>query len=176
MTISPGAKFPTGAYKDFTPEGVKLSRDVQSGTGAYSAIIEYSCRVKFSDKFSIAASTNFAYNGINPEQYQYGYGNTNSIFTGIKFLKHFTFLAMIENENIANDYFYDVKFEATGYIRVSGTPGISYEFPNEWTVSALCELPIYQKFNGIQFVSKYSFTATVSKEFDLERKNRSRVQ
>lgn len=170
VTLQGGGKFPTGSYNEYTPEGVRLSHDVQSGTGAFAVSGGFLCSVNIKKKHSVTLSTVFEYCGINPEEYQNGYNNTNLISTGIQLMKNLTLIVMFKNENYASDYYYDVKQQSTGYSRLSALPGIAFEFGNEWSLNGLYEQPLWRYFNGVQFVQQYGMTASLSKKFELRKK------
>lgn len=170
VTMLAGGKFPTGSYNDYTPEGVRLSHDVQSGTGAYSVTGGFLASVKIKKKQNVTISSVFEYCGINPEEYQSGYSNVNLVSTGIKLLKGLSLIVMFKNENYASDYYYDLKQYSTGYSRLSALPGIAFEFGNEWSLNAMYEQPLLRYFNGIQFVQQYGVTVSLSKKFELKKK------
>lgn len=169
VVFNSGVKLPTGSYNDYTPEGVRLSRDVQSGNGAFSGIGGFSMGILILKKHRITVSSEFEYVGINPEEYQVGYGNTNYISSFIKLSEKVSFIALVKNENRTNDYYYDLKQKSTGYVKVSALPGISCELPLDLAVIATAELPVYQYFNGLQFAPKYGVTFSLRKTFELHR-------
>jgi len=169
MTISPGIKLPIGNYRDYTPQGVKLSRDVQSGTGAFAGIIEYACKIRLKRNFYIVASSEFEYNGINSEQYQYGYKFTNIVSTKLNLYKGLSFIGMLKHEYCTNDYFYDQEILASGYNRITAIPALSYDFGNDWSLTAIPEFPLYQKFNSIQFAQAYNVSCSLTKDINLSR-------
>lgn len=176
IVASGGMKIPTGSYNDYTPEGIKLSRDVQSGTGSYAGTIGFSAGIRILKKHKINLSSEFDYIGINPEEYQPGYGNTNYISTFIKLFDGCSLMAMIKNENRTHDYYYDLIQKSTGYVKVTALPGLSYEFPREWMVSVIGDLPLYQYFNGLQFASQYAFSVSLKKTFELHRHTNESIE
>ena len=169
MTITPGCKLPLGNYKDYTPQGVKLSRDVQSGTGAYAGSLEYACKVLIKRKLALVLSSEFEYNGINPEQYQYGYKTTNTLSTKLKMYKSLSLVAMLKNENTSNDYFYDQEIVASGYTRITVIPALSIDFKKDWSFTVIPEFPVYQRFNNIQFAQQYTVSCALSKDVNLKK-------
>lgn len=176
MTISPGCKLPLGNYKDYTPQGVKLSRDVQSGTGAFAGSLEYACKVKIKKKFDLVWSTEFEYNGINPEQYQYGYKFTNTLSTKLKLYKKLSLVAMLKNESTSNDYFYDQEIIASGYNKITLIPALSLDFKKEWSFTVIPEIPVYQYFNSIQFAQQYTISCALTKDMNLKKNSHHSIQ
>jgi len=169
MTISPGCKLPLGNYKDFTPQGVKLSRDVQSGTGAYAGSSEYACKVNIKKKFILVGSAEYEYNGINPEQYQYGDKLTITLSTKLKMYKKLSLVGMMKYEKTSNDYFYDQEIVASGYQKITLIPALSIDFRKDWSFTVIPEIPVYQNFNNIQFAQQYTVSCALSKELNLKK-------
>ena len=169
MTISPGCKLPLGNYKDYTPQGVKLSRDVQSGTGAFASNIEYACKIRIKKKFNIVGAVEYEYNAINPEQYQYGDKLTITLSTKLKVYKKLSLVAMLKNENTSNDYFYDQEIAASGYSKITLIPALSYDFKSDWSFTIIPEIPVYQRFNNIQFAQQYTVSCALSKDMNLKK-------
>ncbi len=169
MTISPGCKLPLGNYKDYTPQGVKLSRDVQSGTGAFAGNIEYACLLRLKKGINVVGAVEYEYNGINPEQYQYGDKLTITISSKLKLYKSLSLVAMLKNESTSNDYFYDQEIVASGYNKLTLIPALSVDFKRDWSFTIIPEIPVYQHFNNIQFAQQYTVSCALSKDLNLKK-------
>ncbi len=171
LTVSGGGKLPTGSYQEYTKEKVKLPRDVQSGTGAYSAIGGLDIKIVLAKKIPLLVSSKAEWNSLNPENYQYGLSVTSSMATSIKIYKHFSFFLMVKNENRKHDFDAVVNQEiaSSGYFKLIAMPGFTCSFKNEWETGVYADLPVYQKYNGTQFGNKYAVSASVSKQFKLKK-------
>jgi hypothetical protein len=174
FTASGGAKIPTGPYK-LTNGNVQLSRDVQPGTGAYSGIFILYAQIKpFKNKdYSILINSRTDFNASNPDGFQYGTGNTNSIGTLIKLNKEFSLIAMIRNENRDCDRIHNVGMFSSSSLRFFASPGLSLSLKNNLAFSLYGDVPVYQNYTGTQLASKYAFSFSVSKVFELHEKHES---
>ena len=171
LTASVGAKLPTGAYK-LAVDNVELTRDVQPGEGAYSGIITLFAMLKpFKNKTrSIMFNTRTDLNGINPQGYQYGFTNTNTISSAFKIYKQLSFIAMIRNENHDCDRVNNVRLFSSCSSRIFATPGISINMGNDLSFSFYGDFPVYQYYGGIQLAAKYAYSVSIVKVFELHKK------
>jgi len=171
LTASAGIKLPTGAYK-LAVDNVELTRDVQPGVGAYSGIATLFMMLKpFKNKTrSIMLNTRTDFNGVNPQGYQYGFSNTNTLSSAVKIYKQLSFIAMIRNENHDCDRVNSVRLFSSCNTRIFATPGISINLGNDLSFSFYGDFPIYQNYGGIQLAAKYAYSISVSKVFELHKK------
>ena len=171
LTLSAGAKLPTGPYK-LGVDNVQLTRDVQPGTGAYSGVFTgYALLKPFKNKKqSIMINSRMDFNGVNPQGYQYGVSNTNTISSTFKVYKELVFIAMIRNENHDCDRVNGVGLFSSCSTRLFVTPGIGMSLGNDLNFSLYGDLPVYQYYSGIQLAAKYAFSIAVSKVFEFHKK------
>ncbi len=171
LTTSLGVKVPTGAYQ-LSNSNVQLPRDVQPGTGACGGIFVLYAQIKpFNNKqnsFLINSRTDF--NGANPQGFQYGTSNINSIGTVFKVYKELSIIVMLRNENKDCDRIHNTSMFSSSSYRFFASPGISLNLKNELSFSLYGDLPIYQYYSGTQLASKYAFSFSVSKVFELHKK------
>ncbi|HXB38946.1 MAG TPA: hypothetical protein VNZ49_00300 [Bacteroidia bacterium] len=171
FTLSGGAKFPTGAYK-LQQNNVQLTRDVQPGTGSYSGIFIFYAMVKpfKNKKNSIMINSRTDFNGTNPAGYQYGVSNTNTISSVIKLYKEISLIVMLRNENRDCDKINNSRMFSSSSTRLFASPGISANVGHEIVFSFYGDFPVYQYYAGTQLASKYAFSFSLSKVFELHKK------
>ncbi|MGZ3863508.1 MAG: hypothetical protein ACXVPN_08810 [Bacteroidia bacterium] len=172
ITLSGGAKLPTGPYK-LKVDNVQLTHDVQPGTGAYAGVFTCYVMLKpFKDKTrnSIMFNSRTDYNGINPQGYQYGVSNTNTLSTAFKLYKEVSFIAMVRNENHDCDKVNHANLFSSCSTRVFFAPGISINMGHDLSFSAYGDFPIYQYYGGIQLAAKYAYSIALVKVFELHKK------
>jgi hypothetical protein len=172
LTVSGGAKLPTGPYR-LAVDKVELTRDVQPGTGAYSGIGMLFAQIKpFKDKtYAIMINSRFDCNGVNPEGYRYGFGNTNTISTSFKLVKDVSLLIMFRNENKDTDQIKGKSLFSSCYTRVFAAPGITISPGHNMVLAVYGDFPIYQYYAGYQFAAKYAFSIALSKVFEFHEKH-----
>ncbi len=171
LTLALGGKLPTGPYK-LAVDKVELTRDVQPGSGAYSgASILYIMLKPFKNrKQSIMFNSRVNYNGVNPQGYQYGVENINSISTVFKLYRDISLIVMLRNENKASDIVNKVLLSSSSSTRLFATPGITMNLGHELMFSLYGDFPIYQYYDGIQLAAKYAFSVSLSKLFEFHEK------
>lgn len=171
LTLSGGARLPTGPYK-LGVDNVELTRDVQPGTGAYSGMFTFYAMLKpfKNKKKSIMFNSRTDYNGVNPQGYQYGVTNTNTLSSAFKLYKDISFIAMVRNENKDRDKVNGVGLFSSCSSRVFVTPGVGVYLGHDLNFSLYGDFPVYQYYGGIQLAAKYAFSIAVTKVFELHEK------
>ncbi len=171
FTLSGGVKLPTGPYK-LSVDNVELTRDVQPGTGAYSGMFTFYAMLKpfKNKKKSIMFNSRTDYNCVNPQGYQYGITNTNTLSSAFKIYKDLSFIAMVRNENKDCDKVNGVGLFSSCSSRVFVTPGVGIYLGHDLNFSLYGDFPVYQYYSGIQLAAKYAFSIAVSKVFELHKK------
>jgi hypothetical protein len=111
------------------------------------------------------------WNTVNPEEYQYGISNTNSLATSIKIYRTISFFMMVKNENRGKDFYFGKEISSSGYAKIIAMPGIIAELKNEWELGVYADLPAYQKYSGTQFGNKYAVSISLTKQFELHKKS-----
>jgi hypothetical protein len=174
LTGSLGGKIPTGPYK-LSSDNVQLPRDVQPGTGAYSGIfIVYAQLKPFKNKnYSFLLNSRTDLNSANKDGFQYGTSNTNSIGSVIKINDQFSFLAMVRDENKDCDRINNIGMFSSSSVRVFASPGLSLSLRNNLAFSIYGDIPVYQNYAGTQLSSKYAFSFSISKVFELHEKHKA---
>lgn len=170
ITASAGAKIPTGPY-NLAVDKVQLTRDVQPGTGAYSGLFIFYLQLKpFKNKKNIILmNSRFDVNGANPQGYQYGFGNTNTISSVVRLSKEISLILMVRNENRDCDRIKGKNLFSSSSTRVFASPGISALLGHDLIFSFYGDVPIYQYYAGTQLASKYAFSFSLSKLFELHK-------
>lgn len=172
ITLSGGAKLPTGPYA-LRVDNVILSRDVQPGTGAYSGVfIFYALLKPFKNKkYSIMFNSRNDYNGANPQGFQYGVANTNTISSSLKVYKDLSMVIMLRNENKDCDRINGARMFSSCSYRVFASPGILLNTSHDLSFALYGDVPVYQYYAGTQLAGKYAFSVAVSKVFEFHEKH-----
>jgi hypothetical protein len=172
LTLSGGAKLPTGPY-NLRVDEVQLTRDVQPGTGAYSGIFIFYTMIKpFKNKrYSIMLNSRTDFNTANSQGYQYGTSNTNTISSVIKLYKELSLILMFRNENRDCDRINTVRLFSSSSTRLFASPGISLNMPHSFVFSVYGDFPVYQYYAGTQLASKYAYSFSLAKVFELHKKH-----
>lgn len=177
VTVSGGAKVPTGPY-NLARNNVQLTRDVQPGTGAYSGLFIFYVQLKpFKNKKNIIlVNSRFDMNGVNPQGYQYGFGNTSTISSVVRVTPDVSLIVMFRNENRDCDRINDKNLFSSSSSRVFASPGISAGLGHELIFSFYADIPLYQYYAGTQLASKYAFSCSLSKLFEFHAKELPHVE
>lgn len=171
LTISGGAKLPTGPYKLKT-DNVQLTHEVQPGTGAYGGVIAVNAMLKpFKDKQkNIMLNSRTDYNGVNSQGLQYGVTNTNTISSAFRLLRDISAIVMIRNENHDCDKVKGENLFSSCSTRFFLAPGISMNLGHELSFAAYADIPVYQYYSGIQLAAKYAYSFALVKIFEFHKK------
>lgn len=177
INLSGGAKIPTGPY-NLQRNHVQLTRDVQPGTGAYSGMFIFYATIKpFKNKqYSIMLNSRIDYNGANSQGYQYGVANTSTISSVFKLFRELSLIVMFRNENHDCDKINNERMFSSSSTRLFASPGISVKLAHEMMFSVYGDFPVYQNYAGTQLASKYAYSFSLSKLFELHKKKEEEIK
>lgn len=183
ITAGAGFRYPFGTNPQYI-NGNQVSRDLQPSTNAFGA----SAMLFFNKGFPsitlrIFSINRYDYNfGIKNDYIQhtdYKYGNIllNSVFVSKKIMKYFFGIIQVRNEWKTNDQdFANINDEGgnkvinSGFDLVTVSPQLSYSFVGKWNLTVLCDIPVYKYYNGKQMTPKYSFAISLTRDFNLGKK------
>jgi hypothetical protein len=159
-------------------DGVQLNRDVQPSTNAFGV-----SGMLFLNKGFPAATlrlfsiNRYEYNFADKSNYKYGNILLNSIFVSKKIVKYFFGLLQVRNEWKTNDQDFanpnedgGDKVINSGFDLVTVSPQLSYSIAGIWNLTVLVDIPVYKYYNGKQMTPKYSLAVSLTRDFNLGRK------
>ena len=173
VTVGAGLRYPFRTEPQMH-NGIQLNRDIQSSTNAFGVYGLLFLNKGFPEiTLRIFSINRYDYNFADKKDYTYGDILMNSLFVSKKLFKN-TF-AILQLRGEWKDYDYEnnkvsVNTKNTGYYLVSVTPTLSYSLAGRWNISALCDIPVYKKYNGRQLTPKYAYAISLSHDFNLGRK------
>lgn len=111
-------------------------------------------------------------NSENKNEYKLGHSFYNSFYLSkhlmFPWLKgDWTTILQVRNEIRTFDKMYNIKKESSGSTLLFLAPQINYVHKDEWYLSAMLDIPVYQKFNGIQLGAGPGITFILSRTFRL---------
>ena len=173
ITGALGAKIPFSRELQWSPNNVKLPVEVQPTLGAYGAVFSTS----FVKENSGTGIRYFLTNRIethvqNREDYKPG----TSVYTSLYISKHlrqhwlkdnWTAILQFRNEIRGYDKVDGWKKESSGSALFFISPQLNFVLKEEWYLSAMTDIPVYQHFKGTQLGAGTGFTFIVAKTFSL---------
>ena len=183
ITAGAGFRYPFTLNPQYI-DGHQVSRDLQPSTNAFGASAMLFLNKGFPSItlriFSINRyDYNFRIKNDYIQQTDYKYGNIllNSIFVSKKIMKYFFGIIQIRNEWKTNDQDYantndegGNKVINSGFDLVTVSPQLSYSIVGKWNLTILCDIPVYKYYNGKQMTPKYSFAVSLTRDFNLGKK------
>jgi hypothetical protein len=170
LTGSAGIKIPLSRELQWS-DNVKLPVEVQPTIGTYGAVFGASLVKEYSASgLRYFLTSRFELNAPNIEDYKLG----SSLYTSLYVSKHlmslkgdWTAIMQLRNEIRGIDKIEDREKESSGSNLFYIAPQINYVLKEEWYISAMVDVPVYQYFNGIQLGASTGFTVILSKTFSL---------
>jgi len=170
ITGSAGAKIPLSRELQWS-RNVKLPVEVQPTIGAYGAVLGASFVKEFSASgLRYFLTSRFETNAPNKEDYKLG----SSLYTSLYVSKHlmtlpgdWTAIIQVRNEIRATDKIAGDNKESSGSNLFYIAPQLNYVLKEEWYISTMVDIPVYQNFNGTQLGASAGFTVVFSKTFSL---------
>ncbi|MBN2776122.1 MAG: hypothetical protein JXR36_00675 [Bacteroidales bacterium] len=172
ITGAAGAKIPSSQSLQWD-NNVKLPVEVQPTIGAFGAVFTSSFVKENSGtsmRYFITNRTEI--NGSNKEDYKLG----TSVYTSLYVSRHlrvpwlkdkWTAIFQLRNEIRSIDKINGVKKESSGSTLFFVVPQLNYVLKDNWYISAMVDIPVYQYFNGTQLGADSGFTFIVSRTLTL---------
>jgi hypothetical protein len=183
ITAGAGFRYPFSLNPQYI-NGSQVSRDLQPSTNAFGA----SAMLFFNKGFPAITLRIFSINRydynfrmkndyIQSTDYKYGNILLNSIFVSKKIAKYFFGIVQVRNEWKTNDQdFAYLNDEGgndvinSGFDLVTVSPQLSYSIVGKWNLTILCDIPVYKYYNGKQMTPKYSFAVSLTRDFNLGKR------
>ena len=177
LTTGFGVRFPFTTNPQVV-DGVQLNRDIQPSTNAFGVSEMIFFNKGFpSISLRLFSINRYEYNFADKSNYKYGNSLLNSIFVSKKIATYFFGIIQVRSEWKTNDK--DLAHTNTeggnevlnsGYVLVTLSPQLSYSVAGKWNVTAVYDIPFYKYYNGKQLTPKYSFALSLTRDFDLGKK------
>lgn len=163
-----GMKVPF-SRKPMIVDHVELPPELQPTIGAYGLVFHSSYVKEYSEKGLRFFLTNrVEYNWPNKDEYRLGTVFFNSFFISKHLMSpklkgDWTAIAQLRNEIRIPDQIENKVKESSGSCLFFVVPQINYVHKEKWNFSAMLDIPIYQKFKGIQLSAGMGFTLVFSR-------------
>ncbi len=166
LTSALGFKLPLGSYQQ-TQDGILLPRDLQPSTGSMDALhTVFFQKVFLAQKFRLFALSRLEWKGQNPDQYRYGHFWSLGAFASYSPHFRWTLVAQLRNEWRGRDSRPLTgqgiplgngreQIIPTGSNRLYASPQIGFEASPRLQLTALVDLPLYQRYNGQQLGTSF---------------------
>ncbi|MCI0330993.1 MAG: hypothetical protein L0196_08645 [candidate division Zixibacteria bacterium] len=169
LDFKAGIKVPTGLTDAKNDEGEQAEVTVQSGTGSWDGIFGANLQIPLFtvpslsgglySKLPLSAGVSYRLSGKGTDDYQFG--NEVLAHLGTEY-QMFPRLSLLFQANGRWQDFADVG--ATGEFRsntggtwIYASPGLSFRLTDALSAYSYAQIPVYQKVNGIQQVSKLNW-------------------
>ena len=172
LTGAIGAKIPCRKTPQMV-NNVQLPIEVQPTIGAYGIVFTTSFVKENSGTGIRYLITNrIEANAPNKDDYKLG----SACFTSFYISKHLMFpwlkgdwttIMQFRNEIRTHDKIENLIKESSGSILFFISPQINYVHNEEWYISTMMDIPVYQYFNGTQLGAGVGITVILSKTFRL---------
>lgn len=155
--IGIGARFPTGAY-DLTDNGVRVSRDLQPGSGANHLMLWSYYYQSFRPK-PVGVSLILFYTHPDLSEDGYRFGDELSYIAGILYQTSsvYDLLVQIRGRWAGRDAYDSRKLPSTGGTWLYVQPGVNIRFFRYSSFYVLLQLPVYRNVNGAQLSPSAGF-------------------
>lgn len=150
VDVGAGVKFPTGAY-DIMHDGIKVSRDLLPGSGAYHMLLwSYFYQSFRPGPVGISLSLNYNLPGVSEDEYRYGQ-ELNYVGGVVYELTDLVDLyAQVSGKWSGSDEFVGNELPGTGGHWLYLQPGINLKPWATISIYAVFQTPVYHNLNGTQ--------------------------
>jgi hypothetical protein len=172
MTGAAGIKIPSSKNPKLV-NNVEIPVEVQPTIGAIGFVFNASfVKENSGSGMRYFLISRLETNTSNKNNYKLG----NSFFNSFYISKHlmlpwlkgdWTTILQLRNEIRTYDTINDVKKESSGSTLFFLAPQINYVYKEEWYLSAMVDIPVYQNFKGTQLGAGTGITIILSKTFQL---------
>jgi hypothetical protein len=173
ITGSAGAKIPFSRELQWSENNVKLPVEVQPTIGAFGAVFGASFVKEQSGKGLRYFFTNrVETNAPNRENYRLGTSVYNSLYVSKHLMQpwlkdNWTAILQLRNEIRTPDKVEGKVKESSGSTLFFIAPQLNFVLKEEWYLSGMVDIPVYQHFKGTQLGAGVGFTFIVSRTFSL---------
>lgn len=173
ITGSAGVKIPFSRKLQWSEDNVKLPVEVQPTIGAYGAVFSASFVKEQSGKgmryfFTSRAETQ----SPNREDYRLGTSVYNSLYISKHLMQpwlkdNWTAILQLRNEIRTPDKVKGEVKKSSGSTLFFIAPQLNFVLKEEWYLSGMMDIPVYQNFKGTQLGAGVGLTFIISKTFRL---------
>jgi hypothetical protein len=177
LTLGAGVKTPTGSFTETTAGGNLVHAHMQPGTGSWDPLLSL-LYTKLLDQFLLQGDITYQYTTRNRKGYEFGDSVALNMTGKYALVKEFSIAAGIRYLHTAkasdrNGRYYDPVANSSLMDDPANTGGDSIWFSPEMQVFPMkdlsaevkVQLPLWERVNGIQLVSRYRLLAGVSYHF-----------
>ncbi len=168
LTLSAGAEFPTGATHFLNGKAAEAEIGVTPGSGSYDAVFGLTA-ARAVGGIPVFATASRRVNGRGPERYHLGDSWEAGVGLTYPVARRLGLLGQVNWRLRERDGAGDTREEVdkTGGEAVYLSPGLELGLTERLKLAALFQLPVYQRVNQIQLVSRWQALASVSYLFQL---------
>jgi hypothetical protein len=159
--------------------GVSLPIDLQPSTGSYGLVFQSNIIKENNYRMiSFLFITRILNYFENDQNYLFGNSYVNSLYFSKFFfayrrqLEGLSLIMQVRNQINEKDRRSGHTINGSGNYLVFIIPQINLSLNNNWNVSLLVDVPVYQYFHGIQIANKLSFALSINKDLLLAYNNR----
>jgi hypothetical protein len=150
IDIGAGVKLPTGAY-DLEEDGVKISRDLLPGSGAYHLLLwSYLYKSFRPGPVGVSASAYFDLPATSTDDYRYGAGLNYTIGGLYETASRIDFLLQVSGRWAGPDEYAGRELPSTGGNWLYARPGLDVRISPSLVAYALADIPLHFDLNGTQ--------------------------
>ncbi len=158
-------------------DGVTLPVDIQASTGSFGMVFQ----AFIIKEYSFQGMRFFLTNRIekyfeNKQDYLFGTLYSTSFFFSKHFvfeklkLKDWTFIVQLKNQIKEKNKHYKQTVDASGSVLLFLVPQINVSINDNWNVSVMADIPVYQYYNKIQLANTCSVGLSIFRDFSFEKK------
>jgi len=174
-TAGIGARIPCSTTPKYV-DNIELPTELQPTLGSYGFIFHSAFVKEYPASGLRIFITNRIETGLpNKDDYQLGTVFFNSLFISKHLMSSrlrndWTAIFQLRNEVRMPDKISAVAKEASGSCLLYLVPQINYVHREKWNISALIDIPLYQKFRGIQLSAGVGFTLVFTRSIKITKK------
>ncbi len=173
ITGSAGVKIPFSRNLQWSEDNVKLPVEVQPTIGAYGAVFSASFVKEQSGKgIRYFITSQAETQSPNKEDYRLGTSDYNSLYISKHLMQpwlkdNWTAILQLRNEIRTPDKVKGEVKKSSGSTLFFIAPQLNFVLKEEWYLSGMMDIPVYQNFKGTQLGAGVGLTFIISKTFRL---------
>ena len=162
FTLGAGVKVPSGSY-DKTIDGIRMSIDMQQGTGSWDGILwGYLYQGFLPTRVHLFASALYRFTGTNELGYKFGNEAFATVGVSYRTPRFVDVSLQARYRHLEADRLGDASLFNSGGNWLYIVPTVNVNPTNEVSIRIFSQLPAYQSVSGIQLTTTYSLGLGVS--------------
>ncbi|HPB26209.1 MAG TPA: hypothetical protein PLB59_08605 [Bacteroidales bacterium] len=173
-----GANIPF-AHNFQAVDGVTLPVDLQASTGSFGMVFQTFIIKEYSfEGIRFFLTNRIEKYFINKQEYLFGTMYSTSFFFSKHFvfeklkLKDWTFIFQLKNQIKEKNKHFRQPVDASGSVLLFVVPQVNVSINDNWNVSVMADIPVYQYYNKIQLANTCSVGLSVFRDFSFEKKQK----